>query len=79
MEKYYVADEVTNRLTIAASAHDFLLLAQRKEDPDTLFSVGACRMEGDTGTSDDGQNALDAIGSIGDADLTVGTTTLSPN
>lgn len=35
-------------LTISASAHDFLLLIQRKEDPDTLFFSRRLVMEGDT-------------------------------
>jgi O2-independent ubiquinone biosynthesis accessory factor UbiT len=35
-------------LTIAANAHDFLLLAQRREDPDTFFFNRRLLMEGDT-------------------------------
>lgn len=35
-------------LTISASAHDFLLLASRQEDPDTLFFNRRLAMEGDT-------------------------------
>ena len=33
-------------LTIAASAHDFFLLASRQEDPDTLFFNRRLAMEG---------------------------------
>jgi O2-independent ubiquinone biosynthesis accessory factor UbiT len=48
-------------LTIAASAHDFLLLAQRKEDPDTLFFSRRLSMEGDTELGLMVKNTLDAI------------------
>jgi len=48
-------------LTIAASAHDFLLLAQRQEDPDTLFFSRRLAMEGDTELGLMIKNMLDAI------------------
>lgn len=48
-------------LTISASAHDFLLLAQRKEDPDTLFFSRRLMMEGDTELGLLVKNTLDAI------------------
>jgi predicted lipid carrier protein YhbT len=48
-------------LTISASAHDFLLLAQRKEDPDTLFFSRRLSMEGDTELGLMVKNTLDAI------------------
>jgi len=48
-------------LTIAASAHDFLLLARRREDPDTLFFSRRLLMEGDTELGLLVKNALDAI------------------
>lgn len=48
-------------LTIAASAHDFLLLAQRKEDPDTLFFGRRLEMDGDTELGVLVKNSLDAI------------------
>lgn len=48
-------------LTIGASAHDFLLLAQRKEDPDTLFFSRRLTMEGETELGLMVKNALDAI------------------
>ena len=48
-------------LTIAASAHDFLLLAKRREDPDTLFFCRRLLMEGDTELGLLIKNALDAI------------------
>jgi predicted lipid carrier protein YhbT len=47
-------------LTISASTHDFLLLAQRKEDPDTLFFSRRLTMEGDTELGLLVKNALDA-------------------
>ena len=46
---------------IAASAHDFLLLAQRKEDPDTLFFSRRLVMEGDTELGLLVKNTIDAI------------------
>lgn len=48
-------------LMIGASAHDFLLLAQRKEDPDTLFFSRRLMMEGDTELGLLVKNTLDAI------------------
>jgi O2-independent ubiquinone biosynthesis accessory factor UbiT len=48
-------------LTIGASAHDFLLLAQRREDPDTLFFSRRLVMEGDTELGLLVKNTLDAI------------------
>lgn len=48
-------------LLIGASAHDFLLLAQRKEDPDTLFFSRRLVMEGDTELGLLVKNTLDAI------------------
>lgn len=48
-------------LTISASAHDFLLLARRQEDPDTLFFSRRLTMEGDTELGLLVKNTLDAI------------------
>ena len=48
-------------LTIGASAQDFLLLAQRKEDPDTLFFSRRLSMEGDTELGLMVKNTLDAM------------------
>lgn len=48
-------------LTIRASAHDFFLLAQRKEDPDTLFFSRRLVMEGDTELGLLVKNTLDSI------------------
>jgi predicted lipid carrier protein YhbT len=48
-------------LTIGASAYDFFLLAQRKEDPDTLFFSRRLTMEGDTELGLLVKNSLDAI------------------
>lgn len=48
-------------LTISASAHDFLLLAQRLEDPDTLFFSRRLVMEGDTELGLLVKNSIDAI------------------
>jgi predicted lipid carrier protein YhbT len=48
-------------LSIGASAHDFLLLAQRQEDPDTLFFSRRLSMEGDTELGLLVKNTLDAI------------------
>lgn len=48
-------------LSISASAHDFLCLAQRQEDPDTLFFSRRLSMEGDTELGLVVKNALDAL------------------
>jgi len=47
-------------LAITASASDFLRLALRKEDPDTLFFSRRLRMEGDTELGLLVKNTLDA-------------------
>lgn len=48
-------------LTIGASAADFLLLARREEDPDTLFFSRRLSMEGDTELGLLVKNTLDAM------------------
>jgi O2-independent ubiquinone biosynthesis accessory factor UbiT len=48
-------------LTISAGAHDFLRLAQRREDPDTLFFSRRLSMEGDTELGLVVKNTLDAL------------------
>ncbi|HEU0234728.1 MAG TPA: SCP2 sterol-binding domain-containing protein [Gallionella sp.] len=48
-------------LTISASAQDFILLAMRKEDPDTLFFSRRLVMEGDTELGLLVKNTLDAM------------------
>jgi predicted lipid carrier protein YhbT len=48
-------------LTISASAYDFMLLARRQEDPDTLFFSRRLSMEGDTELGLLVKNTLDAI------------------
>ena len=55
------SDSSSPDLTISACAHDFLLLAQRKEDPDTLFFSRRLMMEGDTELGLLVKNTLDAI------------------
>ena len=47
-------------LTISASASDFIMLALRREDPDTLFFSRRLRMEGDTELGLLVKNTLDA-------------------
>lgn len=54
------ADQASD-LTISASAHDFLRLAQRQEDPDTLFFSRRLSMQGDTELGLVVKNALDAL------------------
>jgi O2-independent ubiquinone biosynthesis accessory factor UbiT len=56
-----IAPDGAPDLTIAASAHDFLLLAQRREDPDTLFFSRRLSMQGDTELGLVVKNALDAL------------------
>ncbi len=51
----------TTDLTISANAQDFLRLAQRKEDPDTLFFNRRLSMEGDTELGLVVKNAIDAL------------------
>ena len=48
-------------LTISASAYDFILLARRQQDPDTLFFSRRLSMEGDTELGLLVKNTLDAI------------------
>ena len=48
-------------LLLSASAHDFLRLAQRQEDPDTLFFSRRLSIEGDTELGLVVKNALDAL------------------
>ena len=48
-------------LAITASAHDFLLLARRQCDPDTLFFSRRLVMEGDTELGLIVKNSLDAL------------------
>lgn len=56
-----VAAAAARDLTIGASAHDFLRLAQRQEDPDTLFFARRLSMQGDTELGLVVKNALDAL------------------
>jgi predicted lipid carrier protein YhbT len=48
-------------LTIGASVHDFVLLARRQEDPDTLFFNRRLSMEGDTELGLLVKNTIDSI------------------
>jgi len=48
-------------LTISASAYDFMQLAQRREDPDTLFFSRRLSTEGDTELGLVVKNTLDAL------------------
>ena len=48
-------------LVISASAHDFILLALRREDPDTLFFSRRLVMEGDTELGVLLKNTVDAL------------------
>lgn len=48
-------------LTISAKAYDFIQLAMRKEDPDTLFFSRRLLMEGDTELGLLVKNTLDAM------------------
>ena len=48
-------------LTISASAYDFVLLARRQEDPDTLFFARRLQVEGDTDLGLTVKNLLDGI------------------
>lgn len=59
--RHAVRPDAAPDLTISASAHDFVLLAQRKEDPDTLFFSRRLAMEGDTELGLMVKNTIDAI------------------
>jgi O2-independent ubiquinone biosynthesis accessory factor UbiT len=61
-------------LSISASAQDFLLLARRQVDPDTLFFSRRLAIGGDTELGLRVKNALDAIdmGSVGLGKLGMG-------
>jgi predicted lipid carrier protein YhbT len=48
-------------LTISANAQDFMRLAQRQEDPDTLFFNRRLAMEGDTELGLIVKNTIDAL------------------
>ncbi|WP_051676118.1 ubiquinone anaerobic biosynthesis accessory factor UbiT [Polaromonas glacialis] len=48
-------------LTLSATVHDFVRLAQRLEDPDTLFFSRRLSIEGDTELGLVIKNALDAL------------------
>lgn len=48
-------------LTIGAAAYDFVLLARRQEDPDTLFFSRRLALEGDTELGLLFKNTLDAL------------------
>lgn len=53
--------QASTDLTLSANAHDFLRLAQRLDDPDTLFFNRRLSMEGDTELGLVVKNALDAL------------------
>lgn len=55
------APQQTTDLTLSANAHDFLRLARRLDDPDTLFFNRRLSMEGDTELGLVVKNALDAL------------------
>jgi len=55
------APQAQTDLVISANAQDFVLLAQRRQDPDTLFFNRRLVMEGDTELGLVVKNALDAL------------------
>lgn len=56
-----LASVATPDLAIGASARDFMLMVQRREDPDTLFFSRRLIMEGDTELGLMVKNTIDAI------------------
>ena len=56
-----IAPQPATELTLSATAHDFLRMAQRLDDPDTLFFNRRLIMEGDTELGLMVKNALDAL------------------
>ena len=55
------APQTETDLTLSANAHDYLRLAQRLDDPDTLFFNRRLSMQGDTELGLVVKNALDAL------------------
>ncbi len=55
------APQAETDLTLSANAHDYLRLAQRLDDPDTLFFNRRLSMQGDTELGLVVKNALDAL------------------
>ncbi|MDO8275910.1 MAG: SCP2 sterol-binding domain-containing protein [Serpentinimonas sp.] len=55
------APQPVTELTLSANAHDFMRLARRLDDPDTLFFNRRLSMEGDTELGLVVKNALDAL------------------
>lgn len=55
------ASQASADLTITGNTHDFLLLAARAEDPDTLFFQRRLRLEGDTNLGLYVKNFLDSV------------------
>ena len=55
------APQAETDLTISANAHDYMRLAQRLDDPDTLFFNRRLSMQGDTELGLVVKNALDAL------------------
>lgn len=53
--------QATTDLTLSASGPDFLRMAMRQEDPDTLFFARRLAMEGDTELGLVVKNTLDAL------------------
>ena len=51
-------------VTVRASLADYLALALRREDPDTLFFTRRLVIQGDTALGLELKNALDALGSF---------------
>ncbi|EHD23132.1 MULTISPECIES: ubiquinone anaerobic biosynthesis accessory factor UbiT [Brenneria] len=56
-----VSDEETADVSFSADANDLVLIAARKEDPDTLFFQRRLRIEGDTELGLYVKNLMDAI------------------
>ena len=64
LDKHGVKPQHANKtpdLTISAKAYDFIQLAMRKEDPDTLFFSRRLLTEGDTELGLLAKNTLDAM------------------
>jgi predicted lipid carrier protein YhbT len=66
------AQDTPPDLAISATAHDFYLLATRREDPDTLFFNRRLVVEGDTELGLMAKNTLDGIELPGPAILAPG-------
>lgn len=59
--KIKVVNDALADSTLSASSQDFILMAARKEDPDTLFFQRRLKIEGDTELGLEVKNLIDSV------------------